>query len=87
MAMRAPLPPTHQVDQLIGFTGFFVVMFFAVTAYCELSGQPALGWALLLLGLSILFGLLIRRRMKIVRLVREAAAEEAESVGTGSSAR
>jgi len=87
MAMRGPLPPTHQVDQLIGFTGFFVVMFFAITAYCELSGQPALGWAMLLLGLSVLFGLLIRRRMKIVRLVREAAEAEDEPVGTGSSAR
>jgi len=86
MAMRAPLPPTHQVDQLIGFTGFFVVMFFAVTAYCELTGQPALGWAMLLLALSVLFGLLLRRRMKIVRLAREAA-EENEPVGTGSSAR
>ena len=86
MAMRAPLPPTHQVDQLIGFTGFFVVMFFAVTAYCELTGQPALGWAMLLLALSVLFGLLLRRRMKIVRLSREAA-EENEPVGTGSSAR
>ncbi|MBK4347310.1 hypothetical protein [Lacisediminihabitans changchengi] len=85
MAMRAPLPPTHPVDQLIGFTGFFVVVFFGVTVYCELSAQPALGWALLLLGLVVLFGLLIRRRMKIVRLALEAAVEEDESVGTGSS--
>ena len=87
MAMRAPLPPTHQVDQLIGFTGFFVVVFFAVTAYCELTGQPALGWAMLLLGLVILFWLLLRRRKRIVRLSREVADEQAESVRTGSSAR
>ena len=87
MAMRAPLPPTHQVDQLIGFTGFFVVVFFAVTAYCELTAQPALGWALLLLGLVILFGLLLLRRRKIVRLAREAAEEDPEPIWTGSSSR
>ena len=63
MALRAPLPPTHQTDLLIGFTAFFAAMFFIVTVICELTGQPALIYSLILLGLVlVLVGLWRRRR-------------------------
>ncbi|MCU1584753.1 MAG: hypothetical protein JWM49_1309 [Microbacteriaceae bacterium] len=73
MAMRRPVTPTHQVDLLIGFTGFFAIMFFIITVVCELTGQPALTWALVLLALVGVLALLWRRRTRILRTASESA--------------
>lgn len=73
---RRPVAPTDGVDVLIGFTGFFSVVFFGVTVLCELTGRPALGWALTLLVLVVVLGLLLWRRRRIVhRAVDRAKAE------------
>ena len=66
---RRPVAPTDTVDMLIGFTGFFAVVFFGVTVLCELTGKPALGWALTLLALILILWLLVSRRRRIVREV------------------
>jgi hypothetical protein len=57
--------PGELIDIGIGIVGFFSFAFLVVTAATELSGGDALGWALTLLGLLILLGLLLlwRRRM------------------------
>jgi MYXO-CTERM domain-containing protein len=78
MAMRRPVAPTHQVDLLIGFTGFFAAMFFIITVVCELTGQPALTWALVLLLLVVVLALLWRKRTRILRTSRESATESRE---------
>jgi MYXO-CTERM domain-containing protein len=80
MAMRRPVAPTHQVDLLIGFTGFFAVMFFIITVVCELTGQPALTWAIVLLVLVVVLALLWRRRTRILRSVGESADESRDRI-------
>jgi len=62
-----PSRPTDIVDTLLGFTGFFALVLLAVTIICELTGRPALGWALTLLGLVVVIALLVRRRGAVVR--------------------
>jgi UPF0716 family protein affecting phage T7 exclusion len=63
------------VDVGLGFVGFFAVAFLGITVFCELTGEPALGWALTLLVLVLAFiGLLqLRHRMT----ARRQEAEEA----------
>jgi membrane protein implicated in regulation of membrane protease activity len=80
MALRRPVAPTHQVDLLIGFTGFFAIMFFIITVVCELTGQPALAWALVLLVLVIVLALLWRRRRRILRIASESAADPRDNI-------
>ncbi|MFZ7088443.1 hypothetical protein [Curtobacterium sp. RRHDQ10] len=63
----APRRPTDTVDMLTGFTAFFGVVFLVVTIACELTGRPALGWALTLLFFVVVAGVLLRRRRTIVR--------------------
>ena len=67
--MARPVSRTTQVDMLLGFTGFFGAIFLVVTVICEVTGRPALGWALTLLGVVVLFVLLLRRRARILRTV------------------
>ncbi|MCU1572023.1 MAG: hypothetical protein JWO93_105 [Micrococcaceae bacterium] len=52
-------------DLLIGFLGFWAFVLFGFTVWMELTGQPALGWALaLLVLLAALYGLVrLRRRL------------------------
>jgi len=52
-------------DIIIGFLGFWGVVLLGVTIWMELSGQPALGWAMGLLALLlVLWGMLrLRRRL------------------------
>jgi lipid-A-disaccharide synthase-like uncharacterized protein len=76
MARTAPRRPTDTVDMLIGFAGFFGVVFLVVTVACELTGRPALGWALTLLGFAVLVGVLLRQRVGIVR--REGVVTRAD---------
>ena len=68
------------VDVGLGFVGFFALAFLGITAYCELTGAPALGWALTLLALVLLFlGLLQLRRRILAR--RQEAEERRERQG------
>jgi len=62
--------PREALDVGIGFVAFFAVAFFAITAWCELTGQPALLWAVVTLVLVlVLVGLWqARRRMTAARL-------------------
>ncbi len=51
----------------MGFVGFFGVVFLVVTVACELSGRPALGWALTLLALVLVVVVLDRWRVRVLR--------------------
>jgi cytochrome c-type biogenesis protein CcmH/NrfF len=63
------------VELGLGFVGFFAVVFVIITASCELTGQPALIWAIVSLVLVIAFVLLLqaRRRIEATRLRAEEA--------------
>ncbi|GAA2057284.1 hypothetical protein [Leifsonia soli] len=63
------------VDVGLGFVGFFAVAFLAITVFCELTGEPALGWALTLLVLVLAFIGLLQLRRRII--ARRQEAEEA----------
>jgi len=71
------------VDISIGIIGFFTAAFLVITGVSELSGAPALGWALALLGLVVVLALLIalRRRM----LAAEARGGAPVSTAWGGS--
>ncbi|WP_065964338.1 hypothetical protein [Curtobacterium sp. UCD-KPL2560] len=49
MAQRGPQRPTARIEEAIGFVGAFGVLFLGVTVFCEVTGRPALGWAMVLL--------------------------------------
>ncbi|MFS2030075.1 hypothetical protein ACEN85_08195 [Curtobacterium sp. CT11-45] len=49
MAQRGPTRPTARIEEAIGFVGTFGILFLGATVFCELTGRPALGWALTLL--------------------------------------
>lgn len=67
--------PKEFVDLGLGFVGFFAVVFVIITASCELTGQPALAWALISLVLVVIFIALLqaRRRIQATRLRAEEA--------------
>ncbi|WP_348786628.1 hypothetical protein [Leifsonia sp. NPDC080035] len=67
--------PLELVDVGLGFVGFFGVAFLIITAACELTGQPALGWALTTLALVLAFIALWQARRRI--LAARLRAEEA----------
>lgn len=52
-------------DIIIGFLGFWAVLLFGITLWLELTGQPALMWALGLLMVCVgLWGMVrLRRRL------------------------
>jgi hypothetical protein len=52
-------------DIIIGLLGFWALVLFVVTVWMEVTGQPALGWALGLLAMVLaLYGLIrLRRRL------------------------
>lgn len=54
-------------DVLLGFVGFWALVLLAVTVWMEVTGQPALGWALgLLAALLTLLGVArFRRRLPL----------------------
>lgn len=80
MALRAPRKPTDRLDEAIGFVGFFAVMMTAVTILCEVTGRPALGWAMVLLGLVVFEGVLWRRRT----VLRWRATADLEARGSSA---
>jgi hypothetical protein len=58
-------------DIIIGFLGFWAVVLLVVTVWMEVTAQPALGWALGLLGtLLLLFGMIKLRRRLPLRTAR-----------------
>ncbi|MFF2050123.1 hypothetical protein ACFVU2_00855 [Leifsonia sp. NPDC058194] len=72
--------PREAVDVGIGFVGFFAFAFFVITLVCELTGQPALIWALVTLVLVLLLVALWQARRRILaarlRVQQEQAASE-----------
>jgi LPXTG-motif cell wall-anchored protein len=67
--------PAEFIDIGIGIVGFFSLAFLVVTAATELTGGDALGWALTLLGLLILLGVLLlwRRRFGVRARIRSGS--------------
>jgi tetrahydromethanopterin S-methyltransferase subunit E len=67
--------PAEFIDIGIGIVGFFSFAFLVVTAATELAGGDALGWALTLLGLLILLGVLLlwRRRVGVRARIRSGS--------------
>jgi hypothetical protein len=86
MALRAPRTPTDRLDEAIGFIGFFAVMMLGVTILCEVTGRPALGWALFLLALVVAEALLWRRRTVIRWRAAQAAVPAAPARSTADRA-
>ena len=66
------------VDAGLGFVGFFGVAFLGITIWCELTGQPALGWAITLLVLVLAFIGLLQLRRRIVARRQEAEERRRE---------
>lgn len=75
MAQRGPTRPTARIEEAIGFVGTFGVLFLGVTVFCEVTGRPALGWALTLLAAVVAIVLLDRWRVSVLRRHREATGE------------
>ncbi|MBT1667499.1 hypothetical protein [Curtobacterium flaccumfaciens] len=78
MAQRGPTRPTAHIEESIGFVGMFGVLFLGVTVFCELTGRPALGWALTLL--VCVLGVVALDRWRVAVLRRTAPQD-----GTGAS--
>ena len=72
--------PGYYVDVGIGLVGFFAFVFLIVTIVSELTGADALGWALTLLVLVIVLGLLWRARIRL----RDAALQAQDRTPKGS---
>ncbi|WP_025158083.1 hypothetical protein [Leifsonia aquatica] len=71
--------PREAVDVGLGFVGFFAVAFFVITLVCELTGEPALTWALITLVLVLLFVALWQARRRILAARLRALEEQASS--------
>lgn len=67
MAQRGPTRPTAHIEEAIGFVGMFGVLFLGATVFCELTGRPALGWALTLLVCVLGVVALDRWRVAVLR--------------------
>lgn len=81
MAQRGPTRPTARIEEAIGFVGTFGVLFLGVTVFCEVTGRPALGWALTLLAAVVAIVLLDRWRVSVLRRHR---ADTGEVGGVGA---
>ncbi|BDZ49296.1 hypothetical protein GCM10025867_15370 [Frondihabitans sucicola] len=71
----SPPKPTDRVDVMIGFLGVFAALFLVVTIACEVTGRPALSYALILLALVVALVLEVRHRGAIVRRTTAAPGE------------
>lgn len=67
MAVKAPPTATSQVDFLVGLVGGLAGILFVITVLLELTGQPALLWALLLAAAVAVLAVLLLRRRRILR--------------------
>lgn len=79
MAQREPTRPTAHLEESIGFVGMFGVLFLGVTVFCELTGRPALGWALTLL--VCVLGVVALDRWRVAVLRRTTAQDGAGASG------
>ncbi|MCZ2403341.1 hypothetical protein IV498_09130 [Paenarthrobacter sp. Z7-10] len=52
-------------DLLIGFLGFWCLLLLGITVWMEVTGAPALGWALGLLALVLALWGMVRLRRKL----------------------
>lgn len=52
-------------DIIIGFLGFWALVLFGITVWQEITGAPALAWALGLLGICLALWGMIRLRKKL----------------------
>jgi len=73
MAQRGPARPTARIEEALGFVGMFGVLFLGVTVFCEVTGRPALGWALTLL--VCVLGVVALDRWRVSVLRRTASAD------------
>ena len=73
MAQRGPTRPTARIEEAIGFVGMFGVLFLGATVFCEVTGRPALGWALTLL--VCVLGIVALDRWRVSVLRRTASAD------------
>ncbi|TDN45100.1 hypothetical protein EDF64_10320 [Curtobacterium flaccumfaciens] len=73
MAQRGPSRPTARIEEALGFVGMFGVLFLGVTVFCEVTGRPALGWALTLL--VCVLGVVALDRWRVAVLRRTASAD------------
>ncbi|MBF4608569.1 hypothetical protein [Curtobacterium sp. VKM Ac-1393] len=78
MAQRGPLRPTARIEEAIGFVGMFGILFLGATVFCEVTGRPALGWALTLLVCVLGVVALDRWRVRVLR-------RQAEVDGVGAT--
>lgn len=60
----------EHLDMGIGFLGFWGIVLLITVVWLELTGGPALGWALLLAAVVIIMALLLRFRAKLQRKSR-----------------
>lgn len=67
MGRISPPRPTDTIDGVIGFVGFFAIVLLVATVACEVTGRPALTWALLLLALVIGLLAAVTHRRSLVR--------------------
>ncbi|WP_026556677.1 hypothetical protein [Arthrobacter sp. 35W] len=56
-------------DIIIGFLGFWGIVVLATTVWMEVTGQPALGWAMALLAIVLAFWGMLRLRSKLPRRI------------------
>ena len=59
-----PRAKAQRIEMLIGVLGFFTAVAFIQTVILELQGRPALGSAMVLLGLVVLLWLAVRWRRR-----------------------
>lgn len=65
MANRAPRKPTTRLDFALGVLVALGGGLFLITLGCEISGQPALPWAMLTGVVAVVVAILYRRRSRI----------------------
>jgi amino acid transporter len=78
VALKAPPEAAYRADVLVGLVGGIAGMFFIVTVVAELTGQPALLWALLLAAAVVALAVLLVRRRRRLRIDDAGAGTGAE---------
>lgn len=81
MSRMSPPRPTDSTDLSIGFLGFFALAFLVITIVCELRGEPALTWALVLLALVAGVVVAVRHRAALLRRSRLPEGPDPDDAG------
>lgn len=77
----------ERFDLGIGFFGFFAVAFFLFTLVAEITGAPAVGWALITLLLAVMVTSLWLGRRKALRRHDELDAQTVHERDRGATRR